>query len=97
MLQNIEACEWLTRALSSLEAPKLDPAYAIMRAVCDLPFSFWLFFCFCYLCFVPSFIGLLFCCEVKDKQPIMKNIQLMNTMDFSSIRKFAGQREAPRT
>ncbi|CAM8926185.1 unnamed protein product [Rhodiola kirilowii] len=33
MLQNIEACEWLTSALRSLEAPKLDPAYANMRAV----------------------------------------------------------------
>lgn len=33
MLQNIEACEWLTGALRSLEAPSLDPSYASIRAV----------------------------------------------------------------
>lgn len=33
MLQNIEACEWLTNALRGLEAPNLDPSYANMRAV----------------------------------------------------------------
>ncbi|MED6147789.1 Exocyst complex component S3A, partial [Stylosanthes scabra] len=33
MLQNVEACEWLTGALRGLEAPTLDPAYANMRAV----------------------------------------------------------------
>ncbi|KAL3505243.1 hypothetical protein ACH5RR_035084 [Cinchona calisaya] len=33
MLQNIEACEWLTNALRSLEVPSLDPSYANMRAV----------------------------------------------------------------
>ncbi|XP_042494585.1 exocyst complex component SEC3A-like [Macadamia integrifolia] len=33
MLQNIEACEWLTGALRSLEVPNLDPCYANMRAV----------------------------------------------------------------
>ncbi|KAG0467875.1 hypothetical protein HPP92_017203 [Vanilla planifolia] len=33
MLKNVEACEWLTGAISSLEAPKLDPRYANMRAV----------------------------------------------------------------
>ncbi|KAG6672276.1 hypothetical protein I3843_16G054300 [Carya illinoinensis] len=33
MLQNIEACEWLTDALRGLEAPKLDRNYAKMRAV----------------------------------------------------------------
>ncbi|KAF5198843.1 Exocyst complex component sec3a [Thalictrum thalictroides] len=33
MLQNVEACEWLTNALQSLEAPKLDPSYAKMKAV----------------------------------------------------------------
>ncbi|KAF5445039.1 hypothetical protein F2P56_034122 [Juglans regia] len=33
MLQNIEACEWLTGALRGLEAPKLDRNYAKMRAV----------------------------------------------------------------
>ncbi|KAK7291152.1 hypothetical protein RIF29_06067 [Crotalaria pallida] len=33
MLQNVEACEWLTNALRGLEAPYLDPAYANMRAV----------------------------------------------------------------
>ncbi|XP_010255019.1 PREDICTED: exocyst complex component SEC3A isoform X2 [Nelumbo nucifera] len=33
MLQNIEACEWLTSALRGLEVPNLDPCYADMRAV----------------------------------------------------------------
>ncbi|XP_031121544.1 exocyst complex component SEC3A-like [Ipomoea triloba] len=33
MLQNIEACEWLTNALRGLEAPNLDPSYAKMQAV----------------------------------------------------------------
>ncbi|XAR61815.1 hypothetical protein NMG60_11016338 [Bertholletia excelsa] len=33
MLQNIEACEWLTGALRGLEVPNLDPCYANMRAV----------------------------------------------------------------
>ncbi|KAL2454988.1 Exocyst complex component SEC3A [Abeliophyllum distichum] len=33
MLQNIEACEWLTNALRSLEVPNLDGGYANMRAV----------------------------------------------------------------
>ncbi|KAK3039551.1 hypothetical protein RJ639_027695 [Escallonia herrerae] len=33
MLQNIEACEWLTGALHGLEVPTLDPNYATMRAV----------------------------------------------------------------
>ncbi|KAK4374331.1 hypothetical protein RND71_005008 [Anisodus tanguticus] len=33
MLQNIEACEWLTNALRGLEAPNLDPSYAKMKAV----------------------------------------------------------------
>ncbi|XP_016551028.2 exocyst complex component SEC3A isoform X2 [Capsicum annuum] len=33
MLQNIEACEWLTNALRGLEAPNMDPSYANMRAV----------------------------------------------------------------
>lgn len=33
MLQNIEACEWLTGALRGLEVPNLDPSYANMRAV----------------------------------------------------------------
>ncbi|XP_019458556.1 PREDICTED: exocyst complex component SEC3A-like isoform X5 [Lupinus angustifolius] len=32
MLQNVEACEWLTSALHGIEAPNLDPAYANMRA-----------------------------------------------------------------
>lgn len=36
MLQNIEACEWLTNALRGLEAPNMDPSYANMRAVCPL-------------------------------------------------------------
>ncbi|CAL0322427.1 unnamed protein product [Lupinus luteus] len=33
MLQNVEACEWLTSALHGIEAPNLDPGYANMRAV----------------------------------------------------------------
>ncbi|KAA8537681.1 hypothetical protein F0562_027329 [Nyssa sinensis] len=33
MLQNIEACEWLTGALRDLEVPNLDPSYANIRAV----------------------------------------------------------------
>ncbi|KAG6626697.1 exocyst complex component SEC3A isoform X2 [Carya illinoinensis] len=33
MLQNIEACEWLTGALRGLETPNFDPNYAKMRAV----------------------------------------------------------------
>lgn len=41
MLQNIEACEWLTGALRGLEVPNLDPAYATMRAVCSLPFKYF--------------------------------------------------------
>ncbi|CAN6447700.1 unnamed protein product [Victoria cruziana] len=32
MLQNVEACEWLTGALHALEVPNLDPCYANMRA-----------------------------------------------------------------
>ena len=39
MLQNVEACEWLTGALRGLEAPNLDPAYANVRAVSP-PFYF---------------------------------------------------------
>lgn len=33
MLKNVEACEWLTGAISSLEVPSLDICYANMRAV----------------------------------------------------------------
>ncbi|KAM7260164.1 hypothetical protein ACFE04_015905 [Oxalis oulophora] len=33
MLQNVEACDWLTSALHGLEVPNLDPVYANMRAV----------------------------------------------------------------
>ncbi|KAK1427360.1 hypothetical protein QVD17_16043 [Tagetes erecta] len=33
MLQNIEACEWLTGALRGLESPNLDPSFANIRAV----------------------------------------------------------------
>ncbi|KAL6012448.1 Exocyst complex component S3A [Asimina triloba] len=33
MLQNIEACEWLTGALRALEVPNLDICYGNMRAV----------------------------------------------------------------
>ena len=39
MLQNIEACEWLTGALRGLQVPNLDPIYANMRAVCSKPLS----------------------------------------------------------
>ncbi|PPR83583.1 hypothetical protein GOBAR_AA37124 [Gossypium barbadense] len=35
MLQNVEACEWLTGALRGLQVPNLDPSYAKMRAVKD--------------------------------------------------------------
>jgi len=44
MLQNIEACEWLTGALRGLEVPNLDSTYANMRAVCTLPFSLFIIF-----------------------------------------------------
>ncbi|XP_072987152.1 exocyst complex component SEC3A-like [Typha latifolia] len=33
MLRNVEACEWLTGAIRSLEVPNLDPSYVQMRAV----------------------------------------------------------------
>ncbi|WCJ35314.1 exocyst complex component sec3A [Euphorbia peplus] len=33
MLQNIEACEWLTGALRGLQVPNLDPVFANLRAV----------------------------------------------------------------
>uniref|UniRef100_A0A0D6QYJ6 Exocyst complex component Sec3 PIP2-binding N-terminal domain-containing protein n=1 Tax=Araucaria cunninghamii TaxID=56994 RepID=A0A0D6QYJ6_ARACU len=33
MLQNVEACDWLTGALRALEPPTLDSSYANMRAV----------------------------------------------------------------
>ncbi|KAK7351680.1 hypothetical protein VNO77_11295 [Canavalia gladiata] len=33
MLQNIEACGWLTTAMRGLEVPSIDPTYAKMRAV----------------------------------------------------------------
>ncbi|KAG4962411.1 hypothetical protein JHK84_039508 [Glycine max] len=33
MLQNVEACEWLTSALRGLGVPNLDPSYANMRTV----------------------------------------------------------------
>ncbi|KAK1645189.1 hypothetical protein QYE76_062994 [Lolium multiflorum] len=33
MLKNVEACEWLTGAIRSLEVPNLDPSYVNMRAV----------------------------------------------------------------
>ncbi|CAN1161933.1 Exocyst complex component SEC3A [Linum perenne] len=33
MVQNIEACEWLTRAIHGLEPPNLDTTYATMRSV----------------------------------------------------------------
>ncbi|GAU15351.1 hypothetical protein TSUD_04200, partial [Trifolium subterraneum] len=33
MLQNVEACEWLTSALRGLEVPNIDPTYASMKAV----------------------------------------------------------------
>ncbi|KAI4307575.1 hypothetical protein L6164_030747 [Bauhinia variegata] len=33
MIQNVEACEWLTGALRGLDVPNIDPIYANMRAV----------------------------------------------------------------
>ncbi|KAL8145087.1 exocyst complex component SEC3A [Apium graveolens] len=33
MLQNIEACEWLTSAIRGLEVPNLDPCYGNMLAI----------------------------------------------------------------
>uniref|UniRef100_A0A0A0LIT4 Exocyst complex component Sec3 PIP2-binding N-terminal domain-containing protein n=1 Tax=Cucumis sativus TaxID=3659 RepID=A0A0A0LIT4_CUCSA len=33
MIQNVEACEWLTGALRGLDVPNLDPTYANMRSV----------------------------------------------------------------
>ncbi|KAG9440846.1 hypothetical protein H6P81_021011 [Aristolochia fimbriata] len=33
MVQNVEACEWLTGALRALEVPNVDPCYENMRAV----------------------------------------------------------------
>ena len=36
MLQNIEACEWLTSAIRGLEAPNLDPCYQNTLAVRSL-------------------------------------------------------------
>lgn len=39
MLQNVEACEWLTGALRGLQVPNLDPSYAKMRAVWTLSHS----------------------------------------------------------
>ncbi|PKA56641.1 Exocyst complex component SEC3A [Apostasia shenzhenica] len=33
MVENIEACEWLTRAMHLLQLPNLDPFYANMQAV----------------------------------------------------------------
>jgi hypothetical protein len=44
MLKNVEACEWLTGAIRSLEVPNLDPSYVNMRAVSYLP----LYPCFGY-------------------------------------------------
>ncbi|XP_062215174.1 exocyst complex component SEC3A-like isoform X2 [Phragmites australis] len=35
MLKNVEACEWLTRAIRSLEVPNLDQCYVNIRAVRD--------------------------------------------------------------
>jgi hypothetical protein len=34
MLKHVEACEWLSGALHSLEVSNIDPCYANMRAVC---------------------------------------------------------------
>jgi hypothetical protein len=42
MLKNVEACEWLTGAIRSLEVPNLDPCYVNKRAVS------YLFLVFCY-------------------------------------------------
>lgn len=41
MLQNIEACEWLTSALRGLEVPNLDPCYANNLAVRTLLLFFF--------------------------------------------------------
>ena len=38
MLQNMEACEWLTSAMRGLDAANVDPIYANMRAVCSFPY-----------------------------------------------------------
>ncbi|GER30006.1 exocyst complex component sec3A [Striga asiatica] len=38
MIQNIEACEWLTNALRNIEVPQLDRCYANMRSIaCLIP------------------------------------------------------------
>lgn len=51
MLKNVEACEWLTGAIRSLEVPNLDPCYVNMRAV-----SFLYVLLFRY--FLLSFVSL---------------------------------------
>lgn len=52
MLQNVEACEWLTGALRGLQVPNLDPSYASMRAVCPISLSllFGFFFLLTAMC-----------------------------------------------
>ena len=40
MPQNVEACEWLTLTLRSLEPPHLDNSYMNMRAVSTVVFIF---------------------------------------------------------
>ncbi|KAJ3677628.1 hypothetical protein LUZ60_003352 [Juncus effusus] len=45
MSKNIEACEWLTRAIQNLELPKLDPCYVKMRAVREKRAEFILLRC----------------------------------------------------
>jgi hypothetical protein len=40
MLKNVEACEWLTGAIRSLEVPHFDPCYVNMWAVSYLNHSF---------------------------------------------------------
>ena len=40
MPQNVEACEWLTQTLRSLEPPHLDNCYMNMRAVSTVVFIF---------------------------------------------------------
>lgn len=45
MFDNMESCEWLGSALSSLEEPNLDPCFLKMRAVCS-PSALLLHLCF---------------------------------------------------
>lgn len=57
MLQNVEACEWLTGALRGLQVPNLDPSYASMRAVCPISLSLLFGFFFFSDCNVSKVCG----------------------------------------